>query len=510
MTENELHNLELHVKDFGPIAEAKYIEIKPMTVFVGPSNTGKSYLAILLHAMSQALHTASDPGSPLEKSSLENTDHYDRYDDEYKSLVDYIIDSFLGKTDQTDFIELSHDELDPYSQLLISRIEQDTNDRLVDSLDNSVLSFFEESEFCKLSTNGYGELDIELTSHIPNWIFICGGDLGFHAVPRDEFSDNHVHKISQLVLLSPYVARRILSSEYANSSVSGDKLPLIDKINIRSHFQSGYLDIYKNIPKSTYFPSSRTGVIAAHRLLTRSIIKEYQENSRNRIILDFLDHLLAIGGNIRDRDPKPIQVAEILEQSLVSGQIKVQHNQYGLLEFTYSTDDIDIPISRSSAMVTELAPIILFLKGFINIGDLLIIEEPEAHLHPAAQQKMAAALAFMVRSGLRVLITTHSHYMVEQISNFVGASSLSPEKRRELLDLPSPMNEHDVYLDESEVGMYGFDDSSGRTEVKPIPYDDAYAYVPEDHSIALNEQFNRNIRIMRARQNGHNGSINGL
>ena len=38
--------LELEVADFGPIVEAK-VDLRPLTVFVGPSNTGKSYMAIL-------------------------------------------------------------------------------------------------------------------------------------------------------------------------------------------------------------------------------------------------------------------------------------------------------------------------------------------------------------------------------------------------------------------------------------------------------------------------------
>ena len=42
--------LELEVSDFGPIVEAK-IDLRPLTVFVGPSNTGKSYLAILIYAL---------------------------------------------------------------------------------------------------------------------------------------------------------------------------------------------------------------------------------------------------------------------------------------------------------------------------------------------------------------------------------------------------------------------------------------------------------------------------
>ncbi|SAY38505.1 hypothetical protein [Candidatus Synechococcus spongiarum] len=43
-------NLELEVADFGLIMEAK-MDLRPPTVFVGPSNTGKSYLAILMYAL---------------------------------------------------------------------------------------------------------------------------------------------------------------------------------------------------------------------------------------------------------------------------------------------------------------------------------------------------------------------------------------------------------------------------------------------------------------------------
>ena len=39
-------NVEIAVKNFGPIAEAR-IDLRPLTVFVGPSNTGKN---LFLHA----------------------------------------------------------------------------------------------------------------------------------------------------------------------------------------------------------------------------------------------------------------------------------------------------------------------------------------------------------------------------------------------------------------------------------------------------------------------------
>jgi len=42
----------LDVTDFGPIAKAS-VDLRPLTVFIGPSNTGKSYLAILMYALHQ-------------------------------------------------------------------------------------------------------------------------------------------------------------------------------------------------------------------------------------------------------------------------------------------------------------------------------------------------------------------------------------------------------------------------------------------------------------------------
>lgn len=42
----------LDVTDFGPISEAS-VDLRPLTIFIGPSNTGKSYLAVLIYALQQ-------------------------------------------------------------------------------------------------------------------------------------------------------------------------------------------------------------------------------------------------------------------------------------------------------------------------------------------------------------------------------------------------------------------------------------------------------------------------
>ena len=46
----ETVDIYINVKNFGPIEKAE-IDLRPLTVFVGESNTGKTYLAALIYAL---------------------------------------------------------------------------------------------------------------------------------------------------------------------------------------------------------------------------------------------------------------------------------------------------------------------------------------------------------------------------------------------------------------------------------------------------------------------------
>ena len=48
-----------------------------------------------------------------------------------------------------------------------------------------------------------------------------------------------------------------------------------------------------------------------------------------------------------------------------------------------------------------------YAKAFFG-GIVLIIEEPEAHLHPLAQQWLARRIRQMASDGLQIILTTHS------------------------------------------------------------------------------------------------------
>jgi energy-coupling factor transporter ATP-binding protein EcfA2 len=118
-------------------------------------------------------------------------------------------------------------------------------------------------------------------------------------------------------------------------------------------------------------------------------------------------------------------------------------------------------------MISEIAPIVLFLKYVVRPGHLLIIEEPESHLDADNQRKLARALASIVKSGVKVLITTHSDYFVNQINNLLLLSQLSQRQRK------TRGYSAGQALDPTDVGAYLFcpgDQGSSVEDLKITPH----------------------------------------
>ena len=65
-----------------------------------------------------------------------------------------------------------------------------------------------------------------------------------------------------------------------------------------------------------------------------------------------------------------------------------------------------------------------------EVGGLLLVENPEAHLHPAGQSRMGGFLARVAADGVQVLLETHSDHVLNGIRVAVsdGSAALSPEQ----------------------------------------------------------------------------------
>ncbi|ADL55557.1 DUF3696 domain-containing protein [Gallionella capsiferriformans] len=64
--------------------------------------------------------------------------------------------------------------------------------------------------------------------------------------------------------------------------------------------------------------------------------------------------------------------------------------------------------------LTQLFPIIVSLLA-ARVGDVLLIENPEVHLHPRAQQNIGILLAETAATGIQVVLETHSDHVLNGV-----------------------------------------------------------------------------------------------
>lgn len=61
-------------------------------------------------------------------------------------------------------------------------------------------------------------------------------------------------------------------------------------------------------------------------------------------------------------------------------------------------------------------------------GSLLLVENPEAHLHPRGQSRMGHLLALAAESGLQIIVETHSDHLLNGIRVAIKQNKLSSNK----------------------------------------------------------------------------------
>ena len=115
---------------------------------------------------------------------------------------------------------------------------------------------------------------------------------------------------------------------------------------------------------------------------------------------------------------------------------------------------MELPLHVASSVVTEVAPLLLLLKSNIKFKSI-IIEEPEAHLHPALQQQMARVLIKLVNNQYPVWITTHSDTIVQHINNMIKLCKKNGPERDGLLKTYGYSK--DDLLSPVDVKMFQFD-----------------------------------------------------
>ena len=93
-----------------------------------------------------------------------------------------------------------------------------------------------------------------------------------------------------------------------------------------------------------------------------------------------------------------------------------------------TSDDTDFhrPIHAGFGL-TQILPIVIAALSSTQ-EDILLIENPEVHLHPAGQALMGQFLGDVARAGVQVIVETHSDHVFNGIRRSVKAGRLAAEQ----------------------------------------------------------------------------------
>ncbi len=485
-------SLEIEVSDFGPIAEAK-VEIRPLTVFLGPSNTGKSYLATLIYALHRAI------GRENALSDVEYIFEGGQFDAKFqispraRTATRELQNNLSQGRQQSNNTEIKFphalfEELSGGFSLTKRNLHQEICRCFgVASLDTLIRrKCGSESQVIVRSSMGQAteihECKITLTADLlkfepklpemirfsdPDeeawtWALVCNILL--------DHSEINYGREGRLQSISASFMRQRALLYLARQTVRSIVGPLLQQ-------------------PAFYLPASRTGLMNTRHLVADTFIENASRAGigarlRPRLSGVLADHLLMLNqiDQMQGDNPRDVDLGKSIEQSMLGGILRFEGSKEPdspRLLYRPTGWESDLTLLNVSSMVSELAPVVLYLRHLVSPGNVLIIEEPESHLHPALQVEFVRQLAKLVQSKVRIILTSHSEWLLEALTNIVKRSDI-PDNNVD------DSTESEVSLDQAQVGAWLFRPNATNTGslVSEIRQDESGLYQSDFSEVA--------------------------
>jgi predicted ATPase len=459
--------MKVSVRNLGVIKEAE-IDLKPFTVFIGPNNAGKTWLAYALAAIFGEYGLDKYVQAYIKRELLETNSQLD-------SAVKQVVEEGNAKIDLVQFA-------DEYAESYFNSVARLAPQWMQEFLDTRRVNF-DQLEI----TLNLGNTKTDLLKRIRD--FSLQNDISLGA-----------RRQSSLLSIQKKVGDNNLFIFTSTEGKLSDKLPdeAITEHVVRSILRVICEAFYPNIRT---FPAERTSffLLFPHSLSGAALItllgmalgslsarvarndNRFQQKDVkefNWSIKEFnwpIMHFLIMGGDLfessnldREEEAKNnpdimkfIQLVQLLEKRILGGSMDFSsQDPDSQREILFqAAQDINMELSITSSMVKELATLALYLRYLAKPGEWLIIDEPEMNLHPEAQVLLTEFLAMLVNAGLPVLITTHSPYIVDHLTNLMkAAESNEPEAIQEKFYLKNK----NAFIPKDNVSVYLVD--QGKTE----------------------------------------------
>ena len=457
-----LYDFSLEALDFGPISACGF-KLSPLTLFTGPTNSGKSYSAMLIYALFECFKMKGQyefyGRSFRFRRSIKKADHNRVFKGE---------DAFIKNIQEMN----PGDEI-PLPESVIKNVYTITlRDLFERKLSEEIIRSY-ATPLKNLIRSGKRSFRMNLKMN-GNTIGINHTKNGLSLKKQPPPLSIKLRKIASMYHTLSLNKEKNRIEFYLKSNSSEELSQFMDNLTF-SISDLCLTNLLGDLEKTEclYLPSARSGILQGHKALSASIVREspyagirlFDIPRFSGVVSDFISRIITLG-----EEPGPLyELAVRMEHDLLNGEIGINRTEEShISEICYKQKGMAIPLSRASSTVSELAPLSLYVKYAVGPGAIVIIEEPEAHLHTENRRLLAKYIARLVRKGVYVVINTHSEILVEQLNNLILMSELDERERAKFAGY-----EKGDYIRPDEVGayMFSYDNRSGGFKTKKLHTD---------------------------------------
>ena len=377
--------MKLIIDNIAKIRHAE-IDVNGITVIAGNNDTGKSTIGKVLFAMFNSMNEIEHKLSEEKKATLT------------RNFISIIESNLSSKKDMSFFLLRRRFNINK----IVDTLESDsTMEDLVEVLNDSLSDKFEytDSEINDISKKIKAEY--KRVSEIPNAKVIQT------IVSRyfNEVFDGQINSLRNETVQTSSVELIIKGKKIKNSFAAG----ICDEINQELEItkKAIYIDnpfILDNLQDSEF------GAYVDNYL--QDILMQQKDVALEKGVYDSVD--------IKD---KLASVEEILN-NVINGEILEKDYDLVLSKEGFK-DDIHLQ-NVSTGLKAFILLKLLLQKQILTNKDILVLDEPEIHLHPEWQLKYAESIVLLQKVfDLNIVITTHSSTFLEAIDLFSKLHSVN-------------------------------------------------------------------------------------
>jgi len=437
--------MKITLKNFGIVKEFKFDLDNDLNIIFGGNNTGKSYMMSAIYLIIKNI-------MDLNAANIYASFH--RY---HENLLDF----YKNNKENFDKKINIKSEIEEGFSIVLEEI-------LLTEIQSSLLNTFSSISSLENKLSG-ASLSIEIETYFFS-IFI--------GIKKEALYISNIQLKAEKVFLDKSTAYKNITLRFEDGSNSAhvrNSHDIYEKLKsfILSYIRLITIELKNKIKNIYYLPASRSGLYQALNAFS-PIIAELSKNRRfitNKIELPSLseplsDYFLELSTiQIRDNviDNKITKIASEMEKTILNGKIAFDGHTKKLV-FSPNRTNLKLDLSYTSSMVSELSPIVSYLRYVVNYSNhsedtakeakpLIIIEEPEAHLHPDIQIKLLTLFAELAKSDVKFIITTHSNYMFNKFNNLVISKDINTNKSSASLFKETPLGSEVTDMALDEFGM---------------------------------------------------------